>query len=43
MSTIIEKESVEIENMIYEIRGVQVMIDSDLANVRMEQKTLIKQ
>lgn len=33
MSTIIEKESVEIENMIYEIRGVQVMIDSDLAKL----------
>lgn len=33
MSTIIEKESVEIENMIYEIRGVQVMLDSDIAKL----------
>lgn len=31
MSTIIEKESVEIENMIYEIRGVQVMLDSEIS------------
>ncbi len=33
MNTIIEKESVVIENMIYEIRGVQVMLDSDLAKL----------
>lgn len=28
MNEIIEKENVAIENMIYEIRGVQVMLDS---------------
>jgi len=33
MNTIIEKESVVIENMIYEIRGVQVMLDSDIAKL----------
>ncbi len=33
MNEIIEKENIEIENMIYEIRGVQVMIDSDLAKL----------
>ena len=26
-----DKETIEIENMIYEIRGKQVMLDSDLA------------
>ena len=31
MNEIIEKETIKIENMIYEIRGVQVMLDSDLA------------
>ena len=29
----LEKEEVNIENLIYEIRGVQVMLDSDLANL----------
>jgi len=33
MNKIIEKEAVNIENMIYEIRGKQVMIDSDLARL----------
>lgn len=33
MNEIIEKENVAIENMIYEIRGVQVMLDSDLAKL----------
>lgn len=33
MNEIIEKEKVEIENMIYEIRGKQVMLDSDLAEL----------
>ena len=32
MNEIIEKET-KIENMIYEIRGVQVMLDSDLAKL----------
>lgn len=33
MDKLIEKESVNIENMIYEIRGKQVMLDSDLAKL----------
>ena len=32
MNEVIAKEN-EIENMIYEIRGVQVMLDSDLAKL----------
>ena len=30
---LLEKESIKIENMIYEIRGKQVMLDSDLAKL----------
>ena len=33
MLEIQEKENVEIVNMIYEIRGKQVMLDSDLAKL----------
>jgi len=33
MNEIIEKEQLNIENMIYEIRGKQVMLDSDLAKL----------
>ena len=33
MNEIIEKENIKIENMIYEIRGKQVMLDSDLAKL----------
>ena len=33
MNEIIEKEQILIENMIYEIRGVQVMLDSDIAKL----------
>ena len=33
MNKIIEKEDIKIENMIYEVRGVQVMLDSDLARL----------
>lgn len=33
MDKLIEKESINIENMIYEIRGKQVMLDSDLAKL----------
>ncbi|MBQ4061140.1 MAG: ORF6N domain-containing protein, partial [Bacilli bacterium] len=33
MYGLIEKETINIENMIYEIRGVQVMLDSDLAKL----------
>ena len=31
MNEIIEKENIIVEDMIYEIRGVQVMLDFDLA------------
>ena len=33
MNEVIEKEEIQIENMIYEIRGKQVMLDSDLARL----------
>ncbi len=33
MNEIIEKENILIENIIYEIRGVQVMLDSDIAKL----------
>ena len=33
MNEIITKEDIKIENMIYEIRGKQVMLDSDLAKL----------
>ena len=33
MNEIIEKENVVIENMIYEVRGVQVMLSSDVAKL----------
>ena len=33
MNEIIEKEEIKIENLIYEIRGKQVMLDSDLAKL----------
>jgi len=33
MNEIIEKENINIENKVYEIRGVQVMLDSDLAEL----------
>ena len=33
MNKIIEKEEIKIEDMIYEIRGKQVMLDSDLARL----------
>ena len=33
MNKIIETENVKIENMIYEVRGQQVMLDSDLARL----------
>lgn len=33
MNEVIEKENIVIENMIYEVRGVQVMLDSDIAKL----------
>ena len=31
MSEVLVKDNIQIENLIYEIRGKQVMLDSDLA------------
>ena len=42
MNEVVTKENIKIEDMIYEIRGKQVMLDSDLAML-MGQKQLIKQ
>ena len=33
MNDLIVKEDIKIENMIYEVRGKQVMLDSDLARL----------
>ena len=33
MNEIIEKEQIKVENLIYEIRGKQVMLDSDVAKL----------
>ena len=33
MSEVIVKDNIQIENLIYEIRGKQVMLDSDLAKL----------
>ena len=33
MNEIIKKEEIKVENMIYEIRGKQVMLDSDVARL----------
>lgn len=33
MSNIMVSDNIKIENMIYEIRGKQVMLDSDLADL----------
>ena len=33
MNDVIVKEKIVIENLIYEIRGVQVILDSDLARL----------
>ena len=41
MNEIIEKENISIENMIYEIRGMEVMLDSDLSKLyQVETKVL---
>ena len=34
MNEIIEKEQKLIKNMIYEVRGVQVMLDSDIVTTK---------
>ena len=33
MNEVILKDNIDIENLIYEVRGVQVMLDSDLARL----------
>ena len=33
MNEVVVKNDINIENLIYEIRGVQVMLDSDLAKL----------
>ena len=33
MNEIIEKEKIIIEDMIYEVRGIQVMLDNDIAKL----------
>ena len=33
MNEVVEKEDIKIENLIYEIRGVSVMLDSDLSRL----------
>ena len=38
MNEVIAKEDIKIENMIYEVRGKQVMLDSDLAKTLQVQK-----
>ena len=41
INDLIEKEDIKIENMIYELRGKQVMLDSDLAKLyRVETKRI---
>ena len=41
MNEIIEKENINIEDMIYEVRGVQVMLSSDVAKLyQVETKVL---
>ena len=41
INNLIEKEDIKIENMIYEVRGKQVMLDSDLAKLyRVETKRI---
>lgn len=31
MNTILEEDNIKVENMIYEIRGKQVMLDSEIS------------
>lgn len=34
MNEVIEKEDIKIENLIYEIRGKQVMLDSEISTTK---------
>ena len=38
MNEIIEKEKLRIENMIYEVKGVQVMLDSEISATKWHDK-----
>lgn len=38
MNSIMEKENIKIENMIYEIRGKQVMLDSEISATKWHDK-----
>ena len=38
MSELIEKENILIEDMIYEVRGVQVMLDSEISATKWHDK-----
>lgn len=42
MNEILEKESVVIENMIYEIRGKQVMLDSEILITKCHKNMKVK-
>ena len=44
MNEVIVKENIKVEDMIYEVRGVRVMLSSDVAKLyQVEKKHLIKQ
>ena len=43
MNELVTKENKKIEDMIYEIRGVHVMLDSDLDYIMWKQKESMKQ
>ena len=38
MNEIVEKENIMIENMIYEVRGVQVMLSSEISATKWHEK-----
>ena len=38
MNEVIERENIKIEDMIYEIRGVQVMLDSEISATKWHDK-----
>ena len=43
MNEVIEKEEIKIENMIYNVRGMQVMIASDVAKLYNSEVRIINQ
>lgn len=42
MYDVVEKDNIKIENMIYEIRGVQVILDRDLVRLYVETKVFVQ-